>query len=605
MSLNTTTTNYRTFWTDECDEISKNLLCPIDINSGLNQINFSLLQPDDLSLLLTTKTIEVKNNNPLNNYYPTCISTHADNWDRENIPSITKTFKIKLSPSSQQRKILTEWMHTSRYVYNKAVARVNKGESANFYNLRDALVTEITRKENIEYIDVDEAYERVKCCKKRLSDKIKESKTQLSDQIKICKNNLRILTKKCKKTKKNPVVIELDIQKMEQLKIQIEALKKNYTDKTYKSEKHETMQFKLHLELLEKAVLGRKNILQTVKKTLTKSKNPNIQEWELETPKDVRAGAVEDVCKGVKSAISNLKAGNIEFFHLKYKKKNARRQCIVIPSSAMKNTNGVIQIYKTFLKDQSEFKMGKRTIKNDEYKNLKIECDCRIVKEKREYWLFIPVIIPERKELSNHTLNYCGVDPGVRTLMTIFGNNGCTEYTHKESLTEMIDKKIKFLKASKTKTIRVRRRKIDKMEKRKKNVIDEIHWKSINKLLKSYDIIFFGDIKSHNLVKGKENHNLNRRINNVRFYQLKQKLLHKSIEKNKHVVFVKEHYTTKICSFCGKMNDPKSSKIYKCEFCKKCMGRDENASKNILIKGIAEWKNVEPDTSSAFIDDVN
>jgi transposase len=416
---------------------------------------------------------------------------------------------------------------------------MKNGHQNNFFKLRDTLVTETTGKQNKEYTEIED-----------LNKQIIDNKKQ----------------KKILKTK----------QEKEQIDKQIQTLENTLKEKKEK--------------LLE------------IKKTLLKSKNQNITEWELETPKDTRAGAVKDVCSAYKSGFSNLIAGNIKYFNLKYKKKSNSRQCMVISKQYIKNKDGILFIAKQFFKDQCKFAMGKRTKKK--YKDLNIECDCRIVKDKNVYWLFIPVINPEKpiikepKETTETTINYCGVDPGIRTLFTIFGNKGCSEYNYNNNLIKTLDSRIKNLKNSREKQKRVRKRKINKIEINKSNAINEIHWKSVTGLLKDYDIIFFGDIKSHEITKGGKNRNLNSDMNNIKFYILKQRLLFKSLEKNKHVFFTKEPYTTKTCSFCGKLNNPYMSKIYNCVDCKKRVGRDVNAGKNILMKGIMEL-------SSAFIDDIN
>jgi putative transposase len=62
--------------------------------------------------------------------------------------------------------------------------------------------------------------------------------------------------------------------------------------------------------------------------------------------------------------------------------------------------------------------------------------------------------------------------------------------------------------------------------------------------------------------------------------------MYKTKEWNKLLFVLPEEYTTKTCSCCGTLNDPKCSKIYYCEKCNIHMGRDVNASKNILMKGI-------------------
>ena len=45
-------------------------------------------------------------------------------------------------------------------------------------------------------------------------------------------------------------------------------------------------------------------------------------------------------------------------------------------------------------------------------------------------------------------------------------------------------------------------------------------------------------------------------------------------------------YTTQTCSFCGSMYKPGLSRVYHCRNCEKSIGRDVNAAKNILMKGI-------------------
>ena len=72
----------------------------------------------------------------------------------------------------------------------------------------------------------------------------------------------------------------------------------------------------------------------------------------------------------------------------------------------------------------------------------------------------------------------------------------------------------------------------------------------------------------------------------MKFYQFKLRLQYKAALQGKKIVLVKENYTTKTCSFCGTRNDPGCSKIYKCSKCKREVGRDVNAAKNILMKGM-------------------
>lgn len=193
--------------------------------------------------------------------------------------------------------------------------------------------------------------------------------------------------------------------------------------------------------------------------------------------------------------------------------------------------------------------------------------------------------VPYSTEIKDKTkpINYCGIDPGIRTFMSCYGNNGKTEYKHNKILIDKLNKEIYYLK---NKRINNKRKSLSKREFKKENLMNEIHWKTINSIIERNDVIFYGDIKSHNIVKGGKNKKLNQDFNDMKFYQFKQRLLYKASINQKLVVLINEAYTTKTCSFCGKINEPKSSEIYKCSGCNKKVGRDENASKNILLKGL-------------------
>jgi len=315
---------------------------------------------------------------------------------------------------------------------------------------------------------------------------------------------------------------------------------------------------------------------------LNVKKNEGINEWELQTPKEIRAGAVDDVCKAMKTGFSNLKSGRIKYFRLHYRKKTEPNKCIAVAKNFVKMVDGNIQLAPQFFKENSIFKVGTKTKKK--HRNIEINNDTRIICQKNVYWILIPkkvTVQPKRTPV-----NYSGIDPGVRTFMTAFGNNGLTEYNYREKTLKRLDLQIKDLKSKRTKKQRVRKIIINKLETRKSNLVDELHWKTINHIIKNNDFIFYGNIKSHNIVKKGKNCTLNRDINNLKFYKFKERLLFKALEHGCKVHLVNEAHTTKTCSFCGCINDVGASKIFKCKQCNHVFGRDVNAGKNILMKGI-------------------
>ena len=324
-------------------------------------------------------------------------------------------------------------------------------------------------------------------------------------------------------------------------------------------------------------------------RTIPSYVNNNVHDWECNTPKEVRAGAINDVCKAYKTGFANLKAGNINHFRLGFRKHYNTTKSIVIPKSLIVVKNGWIHIAPTFLKDQCKLKVGRKT--SEKHKGLStFYNDCRILKRKNVYWMVVP--LETRVNKREEPINYCGIDPGSRTFMTVFSNVGCKEYRHNQVILEKLNKRIKLLKSLRTRPRkqnernRYRKRVLNKVEKRKENLVEELHWKTINNVLESNDFVFYGNIKSHGIVKNGANKHLNRNLNDLKLYKFKERLLYKAMVLGKQVFCVNEAYTTQTCSFCGNMYKPGSSDVYNCLGCSRVVGRDINASKNILMKGI-------------------
>jgi len=436
-----------------------------------------------------------------------------------------------MKPTKQQRKIIDEWIHTSRFVYNKTVDAINKGHPPNHFNLRDKLVTKNTKKNNkdTEYLSCIEELGSLTIQKKKIEKELKACRT---------------------------VNIELN----NQLSCLIIEIK----------EKEESK--------------------KELKKKIVAEKNEEVYDWELETPKAIRDIAVSDVCNAHTTGFANLKLGNIKHFKIHFKKKTCPDKCIGVPKSLVTNEKGVIRIAPSFFNKKGgccEFKMGKKTIKK--YRDLKFDHDMRIVKQKDTYCLLVPIPQETTNPKPSTPYSYCGIDPGVRTFMTVFETNACIEYQHNEEALKRLNAKHAVLLNRKKNNIlekRVLKRTLNKIESRKSNLIDELHWKIIHDILNINDVVFYGDIKSHNISKKSNNRVLNRSFNDLKFYKFKQRLLFKATEKNKLVISVNEAFTSQTCSFCGKMYKPGCSKVYDCTHCHKRVDRDINAAKNILMKGI-------------------
>ena len=231
-------------------------------------------------------------------------------------------------------------------------------------------------------------------------------------------------------------------------------------------------------------------------KKIKGEKNMYINNWELNTPKEIRTCAIKELCSAYTTGFSQLKSGNIKHFNLKYRKKTNNNKCVSIPKSFISIVNDTnFKIAPNYLEDDCLFKIGKYTLKKN--KNIQINHDCKIIKKKNKYWITIPISIEVKEKKSQ--INYCGVDPGIRTFMTTFGNTGCLEYKYNKELLDKLNREIILLKQQRSKKIkyvkynnilnennttfttkniyeRIRKKAYVKREEKKINIINELHW---------------------------------------------------------------------------------------------------------------------------------
>lgn len=323
-------------------------------------------------------------------------------------------------------------------------------------------------------------------------------------------------------------------------------------------------------------------------KTIPFRKNPEVKEFEIKTHKNVRADAVKTCCEMYKSAMSNLEAGNIKYYNISYKKKNSPSKCFggIAPDTIKLQNQSVRMMSGKLGEEDCEFKISKKNY--DKYVSKEIDGECKVLYKKGNYFFCMTLEVEPKN--SHKTKKICGIDPGLRSLFTIYDKENITELAQNRQYFKALNRKIRILKALRTgpgSLKRIKKRHFNKIEKKKIDYTDSLHWSCISFLLKNYDTILYGDIKSHDIVKKGFNKSNNQEFNDLKFYVFKQRLVYKAKLAKKLVREVNEFNTTKCCSNCGNLNNNVgASEIYNCEKCKLTCGRDANAAKNILLKGI-------------------
>ncbi len=108
----------------------------------------------------------------------------------------------------------------------------------------------------------------------------------------------------------------------------------------------------------------------------------------------------------------------------------------------------------------------------------------------------------------------------------------------------------------------------------------DFHHKLSRKLVDSYDLIVYENLKITNMVK---NHHLAKSISDAGWGQLMLFTEYKAEEAGTLVEYVSAYNTTQLCSRCGK-RVPKilATRIHKCPYCGLNLTRDHNSAITIL-----------------------
>ncbi len=227
------------------------------------------------------------------------------------------------------------------------------------------------------------------------------------------------------------------------------------------------------------------------------------------------------------------------------------------------------------------------------------EFSCRLNMIGDEFYLNVPYV---RKIETTKTNKFCAIDPGVRTFLTGYDQDGFIfEIANKKDLERIYKKKHRISKLQSLLQKETSKCKKDKLKdeirnlyKKIKNSINDLHHKASKILADSYDEIILPIFKSQEMVKNNDATKVRRITSNtagnlltLSHFKFRTLLDHKMKLRGKKLHVCTEEYTSKTCGSCGRLNHQLGSKeIFKCNFesCKMEAGRDANAARNILIK---------------------
>ena len=325
----------------------------------------------------------------------------------------------------------------------------------------------------------------------------------------------------------------------------------------------------------------RTNILRDIRDQIIEdSQLPNIDK-NTRIKTHILDTAIQLACANYKSALTNFKKGNIKHFRIRYWKYHRCNRILEIePSFFSKNSicPKVFGIIKATY-DNKNFDLQQI---HDKYKSA---CKLTYNAKERKYVLYVPMSIHTKQ--NNNENNFISIDPGIRTFLTGISENSAVEIG--TNLLFKVQNYLERIDTANEKLNKKKRRKKILLYRRKiKNIVEDLHWKSIKYLTSNYRNILIGDMSVKSIVNNKNSKlsNIIKRISHsMCLYKFKQRLLYKCQINMIHYKEIDERYTSKMCSNCGWMNNELGcNKTFECRDCKIKMDRDFNGSRGIYLK---------------------
>ena len=291
--------------------------------------------------------------------------------------------------------------------------------------------------------------------------------------------------------------------------------------------------------------------------------------------------AIQDACAKYKTCLTNLKNGHIKHFRLRYLKQSKDTLIMKIEKDFIDSTNNTFcnSVFKDAFKFQNNFQL----------KNIKCDFTIHYNQKTDEFQLLNPVKIDQIKE---HDIKESGAgDPGLRTFLTVFSNGKCIKIGDNliKTILKYTQKIDKLNSKANKKKPKIKEKLLKKYYKKIKNLIDDLHWKTINYLTTNFGNVLIGNMSTKSIISNKLdnqlNDNLKRVAQHMRLYEFRQRLEYKCLQRMVGYMNIDEAYTTMTCTKCGYKNDVKKKKVINCKFCKLKIDRDFSGARNIMLRG--------------------
>ena len=305
--------------------------------------------------------------------------------------------------------------------------------------------------------------------------------------------------------------------------------------------------------------------------------------WHLETPKDIRAGAVFEAKKNMKAAFTNLKNNNITHFTMGFLKKKYKKssQCFSIPGSAFKISQDGrgAKIYSNYT-NNFVFRFSEKIADEHINDNKSLKMEHKIYFNGFDYYLLLCF---DKQICNTNVARYkkIALDLGVRKMITtwdpsqrsfIFGNRKTNQ------IKDLLLKKSMYQSKNNW-------RAMNSIEVKIKTLVKQLHHHASTFICKRYNTVIVPKLDVKNLTQKKYSRDYNKAMLRLSLCEFIELLKTKGEIYNTRILSqedgVHEKFSSRMCSSC-KFICPKTANEWKnCKNCGLEVDRDVNAAKNI------------------------
>jgi len=331
-----------------------------------------------------------------------------------------------------------------------------------------------------------------------------------------------------------------------------------------------------------------------------RNSNPVAPWWSTKPHSRISRGAVDKFCSSLNSAVSNYKNKNNKGFMMKYRTKKSSTDYLHFEDKSFPSMIKKIKSrYWYTTKDKHRKYISFQEIQCNN-KGVEIIYD----KVRNRYFLHYPVEVdwyPDDDKRNDSQGGFVSkrnqiisLDPGIRKFMVGYDPEGNCIYVG-EGGDKIIVEKLKqidnlnsLIELEDNNEIR-EKMKIDRylLWMKVKNMVDELHWKTIKYFTDNYEVILLPNFKVSQMIKSKKIGKFTKRMMCMySFHRFKEKLKYKCNIKGVRLIIVDESYTSKTCGCCGYLNDTKGKESLECYSCGNKIDRDASGSRNILLKNL-------------------